>query len=141
MRRITAKVTRSRWGQVGSAIHAALVETVASTAGEVKDDAQARAKVRTGSMRDSVYVLTKAEDGYDGAVAAADADNPRVAVFDRLEAPESDTAALVPVAVAHAETQENGLHPFLTPAADDNCPVFEYDVKQAIRAAVKRSTL
>ena len=98
-------------------------DIVTAIAFDIEANAKVRAPVMTSALRNSIYTVTKKQDGYASAVASARAKNKDVA-FGRHPTPTGKTIANVGPAVDYAEYQEYGTskmaaHPFLTPAVED----------------------
>ena len=89
---------------------------------EIEANAKVRAPVMTSALRNSIYTVTKKEDGYASATTAAGSKN-KTATFNRHPTPTGDTIANVGPAVDYAEYQEYGTskmaaHPFMFPAVE-----------------------
>lgn len=89
---------------------------------EIEAGAKMRAPVDTSALQNSIYTVTKKEDGYAEAIVAAKSKN-KTAKFSRHPKPTGDTIANVGPAVEYAEYQEFGTskmaaHPFLFPAVE-----------------------
>ena len=89
---------------------------------ELEAEAKKRAPRLTSAMANSIYTVTKEQDGYTNASGAAKQANPKVET-NRIPKPTENVIANVGPCVNYAEyvefgTSKQAAQPFLTPAAE-----------------------
>jgi HK97 gp10 family phage protein len=115
MIKVDIKVTKNRLGAVGPAISRNLEAVVNETAQAAAEDAQRRAPVDTGFLRDNIRAL--AEPGLEAQVVS--------------EAPYSDAVEF--------GTAANSPQPFFRPAMDAAATTFARDAAQAVQEGVEEA--
>jgi hypothetical protein len=108
----------NNWDAIADALMDGSKESVKKTAGQTRDAIRAHiisnGQVDTGFMRDSVYIVTRDENTYEGGKMA----------LPSVERPGSDLEAYYAVAASYGEIQDKGsvhlpARPFWDPAIDD----------------------
>lgn len=113
-------------------------QVVRRTAFGVQAGAQERARVDTGAMANSFYVITSDKNTYSQAAGQVKGRNPKAELAPMAPAPKDDLHAVVASVVEYAIYNEYGTsrmsaQPMLTPAAEEWRKPFE----QQMRAILK----
>ena len=116
----------NNWSQIADALAEASDQMVRKSAFDIQGGYQARAKVVTGFMKNSAYVVTSADSNY-GSVQQPQKDQ---VLLPEVEKPDDNHTAIVAIGAEYALPMEFGTihmpaHPALVPAVEAVRPSFE----------------
>ena len=137
---MTTKITfKNNFDKYPLAVAKRLDQVIRKVALDIQADAQGRAPVDTGALKNGIYVNYQGQDGYADAAALVLATNPKAELYEDQPI-EQDLVATVNVALNYGFFVENGTvkmgaQPYFQPAIDDNEGPFKAACAQVIRQA------
>ncbi|MBI4496312.1 MAG: HK97 gp10 family phage protein [Chloroflexi bacterium] len=134
---VVAKLIYNKLPQLQGQLRQRASQAVRDAAFDVEAHAKTRARVDTGAMKSSFYVVTNDKSTYNAAVSAMREANPNAEVLPPAEATRKDLEAVVASAAAHTVYNEFGTahmppQPMLLPAAEAVRPGFVAAMKQLL---------
>lgn len=131
---LSVRITRDRLGELSELMRENASKAVRATAFNIVLDAQGYAPVDTGALKNSIYVVTDDNSGYQNASSDARAVSADVEMLPEMAAPKSDLTAIVAVGAEYGLYVEMGTvnapaQPYLEPAAENNRRPFEQAMK------------
>ncbi len=134
------KLTQDRFDELRKQLRKEAGQIVRDTATKIKLDAQLRAPVDTGALKNSIYVVTDRSSDYGTAISQATSANPKAELLPAVspeEAGVDDLTAVIPVGAKYGAYVELGTfrqaaQPYLGPAAEGQRAAFERAMRKVL---------
>lgn len=135
------KLTQDRFDELCGQLRDAVSDIVRATAFDVQDEAQNRAPVDTGALKNSIYTVTDRGSSYSDAASSAASARPAAEILPEVTASDAGVGDFVAVVAPSVEyaiyvemgTSKQAAQPYLGPAAESMRTAFERAMQKVLK--------